>query len=391
MQRTIKMSFLFIGLVFSLAFINFQVSLADSRDNSLQEFHYEILVNNIKYSGAYTGEIEAGRPSGEGIFSADDNSARQFIYEGTFEDGTFDGEGTITFADGNKLKCNFSSGLPNGYGEILFPDGSYTKIKFASGTPYGIASTYSEDSKLIDYDFYYSGESISNLRESASTVDYQMLFKETDAYYGDVLKINCTVANVFEDETQCIFRVEDEKGNIYWGTYDNLIYNKYYQAIMPTLKIGDSLELYAFFKGIASYKCVNDLEGSNYTYPQLVPITCLTEDFSFDRADPSYEYDEIIRFPYHYYNLKHKLIGTVNSVVHNGSNVYLKIEDKAGNEYYVSIAEEEIEDNNILILGHRVKVNGRYSGLYKEPRITTDISSVSYVLMKGLEISCLDN
>lgn len=391
MRRIIKQSYWLFLLTSFVLCLKCQTILASQNSDSLQEFYYELSINNIKYTGTYVGETKNGKPSGEGMFTTDDNSFKQFIYEGEFENGTFNGEGTITYAKDNKLKCTFETGVPTGSGEIIYPDGSYTKIKYDSGIPYGIATTYSADSEMIGYDFYYGGESISKLQESALAIDYQLLFKEPDTYCGDILRINCTVVNVYDDESTCYFKVEDEDGNIYWGAYSNLTYNKYYQAIMPALKKGDRLELYGFFYDITSYNLINDLEGSNYYYPQLVPVMGITEDFCVDRENPSYDYNEILRFPYYYYNLKKSIKGTVESVIYNGEYIYLKIADKSENRYYVSIAAEDIQDDDILVLGSQVKIKGRYKGLYKEKRITADVAAVSYVFLKGLDISCLDN
>lgn len=349
----------------------------------IQDYAYEININNIIYTGTYSGGILSGNPYGSGTFHTDTSSPKQFSYEGNFMEGTFHGEGALTYPDGTCLKCTFSSGVPKGWGKLFYPDGSYTKIHFTSqGVPYGVSSTYDSASDLIAYDFYYDGETISSLMEHASFIEYRKLYQDADAHYGDIIRITGTVLNVYETESECFFKIEDADHNIYWGNYKNTRYLKYDQSIMPTLYSGDSIELYAFFQGIDKYDCPDDPEDFGFYYPKLLPITASLKNTSFDRKKPSFDYEEALRFPYHYMKLKKSITGEIEKIIYgNNTDVYLKVSDDQNNQYYVFFDKSETEVAPIP--GDKVKIKGTYYGLFKESTPIPNTSASLYVCLKG--------
>lgn len=385
----IMITFLFFASRFAHLFV-FATEQSETEEvpetEFIQEYAYELNINNIIYSGTYSGGILSGNPYGNGTFHTDGSSPKQFSYEGTFRDGTFHGEGALTYPDETCLKCTFSSGVPKGWGNLFYPDGSYTKIHFTSqGVPYGVSSTFDSDSSLIAYDFYYDGEAISSLMENASVIDYRKLYQDANDHYGDIIRIAGTVLNVYETASECFFKVEDVNHNIYWGNYKNTHYLKYDQSIMPTLYSGDTIELYAFFQGIEKYDCPNDLEDFGFSYPKLVPITASIDNTSFDRKNPSFEYEEALRFPYHYMKLKKAITGEIEKIIYDSdTDVYLKVSDEQNNKYYVFFDKSETAVTPVP--GDNVKIKGTYYGLYKEKNIIPNASASLYVCLKGTTI-----
>lgn len=351
---------------------------------STEEFEYTYYVNNIEYSGLYTGETVNGLPSGKGEFIADSNSPFLFSYSGEFKDGFFDGEGTYTYPNESYLECTFASGIPVGKGTITYPDHSYMNIEFSDiGIPFGPASTYSADNQLIDYSFYNNGELLTTLIQDAQQIDYKDLYRMPDNYYGVVMKIHGTILHVYEDSSYCTFKIQDQNENIYWGSYHNNTYSKYNQAIMPTLKTGDVITLYAFSKGLTSYSCIDDTEQYNTLLPEVSAITAQLEDEVLDYNSLSYDYDNVLRFPYHYVKQPAKIKGHIISLIKINNRSYIKVSDSKNNIYYISPKKKK--DLKSLLPGDLISVEGYYNGLYKEYNSTTIESAHSSPLIKATE------
>ena len=63
---------------------------------------------NKDYHAKYVGEIENGKPYGQGKLTFPNGNK----YEGEWKDGKYDGQGTITFSNGDKLVGEYKDGKP---------------------------------------------------------------------------------------------------------------------------------------------------------------------------------------------------------------------------------------------------------------------------------------
>lgn len=343
-------------------------------------FPYIITINTLEYHGIYTGETISGIPDGEGIFTTNKDCFIQFTYNGEFSEGKFDGMGVVTLPDGTYFESKFKEGLPVDRGNIYYPDGTKRGIRHSKGIPYGITATYSNSSELLSYDFYYDGETISSLKQASETVNYRKLYQNPQEYHGDILKIIATVTEVYENKGSCIFKIQDEEENSYWGQYENTKHKKYNQSIMPTLHVGDSLELYVYFMGLNVYDSPHDPSGVPELLPQIRPITGITNDFSVDRSKPSFKYSEVLRFPYYYYQKTAMITGTIDKLVLNNNTTYYKLSDVDKNSYYFLLDDDY--EGILPIPGDTVTFKGTYYGLFKEYNSTSDTDASLYVYLE---------
>jgi hypothetical protein len=74
---------------------------------------------NEKKDLKYVGEIEDGKPNGQGTLTTHDGGK----YVGEWKNGEYDGQGTETFPDGIKYVGEFKDDERNGQGTLTFPDG----------------------------------------------------------------------------------------------------------------------------------------------------------------------------------------------------------------------------------------------------------------------------
>jgi len=107
----------------------------------------------------YEGEWKEDVPCGFGVSSYSDKSVE---YKGEFVSGSFQGKGTITWADGEKYQGQFMDNFPHGKGIKTLPDGTKYEGEFAKGVPCGHGiQTWPDGEK-------YEGEFVNGLRDRFS-------------------------------------------------------------------------------------------------------------------------------------------------------------------------------------------------------------------------------
>lgn len=382
MRRSIKKGCMIAGLLFLTVGSSSACYAEEEKVRQQEEFLYEFSTNNIQYIGIYKGETFAGKPDGEGIFESGEESPYVFTYEGEFEEGVFWGNGKITYDNGEILSGKFKDGVPNGKMTLLHKDGTYSAARYTYGMPYGSEIRYSEDGEVLGKDFYYDGILLSDWKKDTEDIEYRELYENSKKNYGRLLKLDCTVLNVYENNLYCIFKIKDQEDHVYWGSYSNTAQLKYNQSVMPALEVGDELELYGFFTGITPYNCANDDTDYGYTFPEIVALTAEKKDVDLDLTKLSKEYEEILQYPYHYYHVYDDIKMDVEEVIYAGTVSYIKGIDDEGNHYYCQF--EVKEDQTLPIAGDRIRVKGRYNGLYKEYNgEEPQKSAKSYVLIKS--------
>lgn len=340
---------------------------AEAPAQQVTDLAYTNKINLKYYSGTYSGEIRNNLPDGEGIFITDADAPEQFTYEGDFKDGLFDGNGLISLDSGISYESKFSSNLPTGRGTLYLSDHTYAKLSCSNGIPYGLYQLYSEEDEIIGYDFYYQGELISELLSQADTPDYADIYANPDQFWGEIFKIEGTVSFISENSTECTLRIMDNDGNTYWSDYSNTTFHRWYQAIIPTLQVGDKITLYGFYYGIDKYVASDDPGYSGFTYPRIDPFYA---DFlnkpAFDRLNAETDYETICAYPYHLYRTKITLTGTILNAImeENASHYYYKLSTDENEIYYISVPIEDL--NAIPLVNDTIKVTGRLAGQYKE-------------------------
>ena len=120
--------------------------------------------------GRYKGEIENGKPNGNGIVKTRNNEE----HEGEWKDGMVHGYGTFTNPKGEKYEGEWKDGViihgkifdpdgriyegafreskPNGQGTLFFPDGTKVVAVWKDGDPYN-GFHYDKDGKTILAEF----------------------------------------------------------------------------------------------------------------------------------------------------------------------------------------------------------------------------------------------
>ena len=94
-----------------------------------------------KNDGKYIGEIQNGKPNGQGTLTWTDLGK----YIGEWKDGKFHGQGTLTSTDGEKFVGEFEDGLPIGKGTLNYPNGTKYVGKIENGKPNGMGRLTSTD------------------------------------------------------------------------------------------------------------------------------------------------------------------------------------------------------------------------------------------------------
>jgi len=82
----------------------------------------------------YVGEYKDGKENGQGTFTFPDGDK----YVGEFKDGNWNGQGTLTFPDGGKYVGEFKDGDWDGQGTFTFPNGNKGIGEFKENKPLNI-------------------------------------------------------------------------------------------------------------------------------------------------------------------------------------------------------------------------------------------------------------
>ena len=132
-----------IGAAAGLAIVIMAFVLIFSRSKQVEAMAYEFSMqdgNKMQlYSGEYTGEWKSNKPYRQGSFSYEDadNSDNSFVYEGEWEDGLANGQGTMTWADDAVYEGEFAGGKRNGQGTYTWADGSVYEGEWVNGLKNG--------------------------------------------------------------------------------------------------------------------------------------------------------------------------------------------------------------------------------------------------------------
>lgn len=343
------------------------------------------------YYGIYEGELENSLPAGEGTFTCSDGSS-DFTLTGIWENGILNGNATINYSDGSYMTASYKEGLISGKVKEYLTDGSYKIYSCTDGRPYKFITYYDSSGNEISFDAFYQMQPVSSLKDSCIEPKYGNLLNSS--YSTTPYKISGTVIGTYDDSTSTFVLLEDSKQHIYILTYQNVATDKYNQAIVPNLVTGDTITAYGFLQkcdvltsisdcktsmpvtlqsdsavlsdsnlqSAASY--VENLRSSNSTVPFILLFAAeVVGEDATDRLNPSYEYEDVVRNPYLYTDLKYSITGEVTQAQINYENQTVSIrllEQETQNEYVIRYTFSE--EDPLPSIGDIVLADGSYAG-----------------------------
>lgn len=87
---------------------------------------------SLTYDGGtvtYTGKVRNNRMNGQGVLTFDNGDQ----YDGQFKNGVFNGQGTFTSHSGWRYEGGFKNGQADGQGKLTAKDGKVYEGKFKQG------------------------------------------------------------------------------------------------------------------------------------------------------------------------------------------------------------------------------------------------------------------
>lgn len=351
---------------------------------------YTFSRQNITYTGLYSGQMDKGTPQGQGRFIVSsavpisEESRKNGIfseYTGSWSDGTFEGEGTLTYADGSVVSGEFLSGEYDGLMTTITTDSEYELAHYAHGVLYGLVRRYSASGALLASDYYINGESIAPIRESAETVDYYNLFYEADTYAGKAIQIQGMVVKKLERQNSSLFLIRDANGNDYAvASMKADGETRFLTPDSPLLMVGDRVNVCGISTGLYNYDFTNtaldaDSEAPSssaasssasphameFSYPSLRAVYVDVEGLpSFDPAAPAMDYSMFLRYGDYYKNTSYQLAGTVQEIYLDSKAQSLELmvleEGSQSSVYYVTYSYTTGE--SLPLRGQRVEIEG---------------------------------
>ena len=127
-------------------------------ENNEQSIQWSIQWNGLIYTGIYTGEIEFGRPNGEGEYHGELTESyhvsNEIDYRGKWKDGRMEGKGVLTdLSSGIRYEGKFKENKLNGEIKKSYIEDenilSYSITKYTKDVPYGISRQYNPKGKEI--------------------------------------------------------------------------------------------------------------------------------------------------------------------------------------------------------------------------------------------------
>lgn len=151
-----------------------------SGDGELKTNNYTMHFSDVDRVGTYSGETEAGIPSGQGVFTATNSDHVQYTYTGEFKEGIFNGTGSAVYEDdhytatGNYVNGEFKPGLIDGLNAM----GSRDNFKF---------SIPEETADFINSTYLYINDLNDILPLISNDISYSDYTKQPDKYLGKMV------------------------------------------------------------------------------------------------------------------------------------------------------------------------------------------------------------
>ena len=170
--------------------------------------------------GRFDGTFTNGTAEGEGTFTSKDNDGLEFTYEGNFTGGTFSGQGTLTYTDSSKpqLKGNFDTGkyAPT-FQELIATLGTSEEEPFE-------VSAESMNFISENEEFFKRGSKDKCKDAISKKYDLDEFVKDPSSFAGKLFRIKLRLLsketnNDFHGFRMTTLICEDNQGNAYHGYY----------------------------------------------------------------------------------------------------------------------------------------------------------------------------
>jgi hypothetical protein len=102
--------------------------------------------------GVYTGTLTDGVPDGTGTFCYQNTESLVWTYHGEFANGTFEGHGVISMADGTIKEGEYHDGQLNGYG-ACYKNGQPVYKGYFENDEFSGEGKYYQNGQLVEERF----------------------------------------------------------------------------------------------------------------------------------------------------------------------------------------------------------------------------------------------
>ena len=132
--------------------------------------------------GDYVGEWLANRPNGQGTLTWPDGNK----YAGQFHDGTISGQGALTWANGDKYVGEFHGGKMHGMGSLVWANGQKYIGTFSAGALSGQGTMFAADGSAMSV----ATTMPSPVETQESSSGEEVLLKENKGIFVVPVEIN---------------------------------------------------------------------------------------------------------------------------------------------------------------------------------------------------------
>jgi clan AA aspartic protease (TIGR02281 family) len=132
--------------------------------------------------GDYVGEWRGNRPNGQGTLTWPDGNK----YAGQFHDGSISGQGTLTWANGDKYVGEFYGGKMDGMGTLVWSNGQKYVGTFSGGAMTGQGTMFAADGSVVSL----ATTTPSPVENQESSSGEEVLLKENRGIFVVPVEIN---------------------------------------------------------------------------------------------------------------------------------------------------------------------------------------------------------
>ena len=345
------------------------------------------------FVGEYEGPYKKNLPNGEGTFTYNEGK-NPFTLNGKWVDGLLEGKVEISYKDGkySSISASFKKGLADGIITRHTEKGGYELLSYFDGLPDSyIIEKYDKKDQLTGYDYLYNGNNISSLKKSSKSIKFNKLLE--DELYTSPIKVSGTVLKVYEADKNTYIVFKDTDSHFFLLSYRNESANVTAQALVPNLEPGDDIDAYGYYYRINRFEdfdsigfsklaetdnknisldesdksIINEIETFDYEN-DLLPIPTIQLFCAemkgipaFDRKEATYNYKDIVKYPFHYFGLTRKITGTINDMQIKGNNL-VNLCVKSTTTSHIYYVEYRYKDSLNLGIGDTVFLTGSFIG-----------------------------
>lgn len=362
-----------------------------------------------------------GTVSGQGkgsVFTSLPDTDPPLTISGSWKNGAFDGECTITYEDGTVQYVIYKKQRISGEVITEYPGGSRCVYSCVSGKPVGVIQYYNNNGDLTGKDWFHNSVPVQTLVENAIEGTYEDIVASPAEYVDIPVRLSGTVTSVFDSNNKCYLILADSQGNSYLLHYRNAEIKSNYASIsvMENLSVGDSVTIYGLFENIRTLSNADKIYNSCYGYqtdfselssslfdssklsdmrelfpnnhavlntplPVLNAIFCETADTIDDPLHIPDTYENICRYPIYFIDQETDLTGTVLfDTFMRAKKTILRVVECSPGEYYIISEKSSVFST---MIGETVSVHGIRKGNKKLPYLAS--RELGYAVFPSIE------